>query len=101
MLLPREGIMPSASLKLTPNWSISASALYSIDSARLNTATFGIGYIDDCISLNLLYSANYGYRGDIVPNKVFLLQFNLRTLGGSSFSQTVGGIGHGGTNFGL
>jgi LPS-assembly protein len=99
LLLPREGILPAASLKLNENWSISASALYSIDTAKLNTATFGLGYIDDCISLSLLYITNYGYRGDIVPNKVFMLQLNLRTLGGTAFTQTVGGPGNGGAGF--
>ena len=53
----------------------------------------GIGYIDECIALNAIYVTNYGYRGDIVPNSVFLLQLNLRTLGGTSVSQVVGGPG--------
>ena len=93
LLLPREGISPSATFKVTQNWNVSASALYSIDSSRLNTATVGIGYIDECIALNAIYVTNYGYRGDIVPNSVFLLQLNLRTLGGTSVSQVVGGPG--------
>jgi LPS-assembly protein len=101
MLLPREGLLPAASLKLTPNWSLSASALYSIDSSRLNMVSFGVGYIDECISLNMLYTNSYGYRGDIVPNSVFLLQLNLRTLGAANYSQTVGGPGNGSTGFGL
>ncbi|MBX6425330.1 MAG: LPS-assembly protein LptD [Variibacter sp.] len=103
ILVPREGIMPAASVKLSPNWSMSASALYSIDSSKLNTATFGVGYIDECISLSMLYSTNYGYRGDIVPNRVFLLQISLRTLGGTSFTQQVGGPGNSGgaSSFGL
>lgn len=100
MLLPREGIMPAATLKLTPNWSLSASALYSIDQSRLNTATFGVGYIDDCISLSVLYATNYGYRGDIVPSKVLMVQLAFRTLGGTTFSQVVGGPA-GGTGLGL
>jgi LPS-assembly protein len=91
MLLPREGLAPSASVKLTQNWTVTASALYSLDSNRLNTATVGVGYIDECIALNAIYVTNYGYRGDIVPNSVFLLQVNLRTFGGTSVSQVVGG----------
>lgn len=101
MLLPREGIAPTASLKLTPNVSLLASALYSIDSARLNTATFGLGYVDECISLNLLYTTSYGYRGDIVPSSLFMVQLNLRTLGGTAFSQQVGGPGNSGSTFGM
>jgi len=91
MLLPREGLAPLGSFKLTPNWNVTAAALYSLDSNRLNTATIGIGYIDECIALNAIYVTNFGYRGDIVPNSVFLLQVNLRTFGGTSISQVVGG----------
>jgi LPS-assembly protein len=101
LLLPREGISPTATLKLTPNWNVTASALYSIDSSRLNTATVGVGYIDECIALNALFSSNYGYRGDIVPNRVVMLQINFRNLGGTSLSQTVGGPGSSGNALGF
>ncbi|MCC6890257.1 MAG: LPS-assembly protein LptD [Hyphomicrobiales bacterium] len=93
MLLPREGILPAATFKLSPNWSVSASALYSLDSNRLNTISFGVGYIDDCIAINATYQENYGYLGSIVPNRVYLLGISLRTLGGTNFTQTAGGIG--------
>lgn len=97
LLLPREGILPSATFKITPNWTVNASALYSLDTGRLNTASFGVGYIDECIAINAIYQENYGYRGDIVPNRVFLLSVSLRTLGSTSLTQTAGGLG-GGTN---
>ncbi|MBN8919698.1 MAG: LPS-assembly protein LptD [Rhizobiales bacterium] len=93
LLLPREGIMPAVNLKLTQNWTVSASALYSLDQGRLNTATVGVGYVDDCWALNLYYTSNYGYSGDIVPNKIVMLQLSLRSLGGTAFSRTVGGPG--------
>jgi LPS-assembly protein len=100
LLLPREGILPSATLKLSPNWQVTGSALYSLDTDRLNTVSVGIGYIDECIALNLLYSASYGYLGTIVPSKMVMLQFTLRTLGGSDLRQTVGGLGsNGSSNF--
>lgn len=91
LLFPREGVSPRANLKLTQNWSVSASALYSIDSARLNTAKVGLGYIDECIALNMTFSSNYGYKGDIVPNHTVLLQVVLRTLGGVQTSQSLSG----------
>jgi LPS-assembly protein len=93
VLLPREGILPSATVKLSPNWTVNASALYSIDSSRLNMASLGVGYIDECIALNLVFSNTYGYRGDIVPNRVVMLSLTLRTLGGTQYVQTVGGPG--------
>jgi LPS-assembly protein len=99
LLLPREAIMPSVTLKLTPNWSVSGSALYSIDSSRLATATMSLGYVDECIAISAIFQSNYGYRGDVVPNQVFMLQIALRTLGGTTFSQTLGGPGNSNTGF--
>ena len=99
LLLPREAIMPSVTFKLTPNWSVSGSALYSIDSSRLATATMSLGYVDECIAISAIFQSNYGYRGDIVPNQVFMLQIALRTLGGTTFSQTLGGPGNSNTGF--
>jgi LPS-assembly protein len=93
LLLPREALLPAASLKITRNWSVNASALYSLDSNRLNTVSVGAGYIDECIAINAIYQENFGYRGDIVPNRVVLLQLSLRTLGETSLRQTVGGPG--------
>ena len=101
LLLPREAILPATSVKLTPNWSVNAYALYSIDSSRLNTAAIGLGYIDECIAISALYVNNYGYRGDVVPNQAFLLQITLRTLGGTAFQQAVGGPESTATTFGF
>jgi LPS-assembly protein len=92
LLLPREGVSPSASVRLTQNWSVSAAALYSIDSARLNTAQLGLSYIDECLALNLVFSSNYGYSGDIVPNRTVMLQLNLRTLGAVQTSQSLSNV---------
>jgi LPS-assembly protein len=99
LLVPREAIAPAASYKLTPNWSVSAGALYSIDSSRLASATLSLGYVDECVAISAVFQSNYGYRGDIVPNQVFMLQIALRTLGGTTFSQTLGGPGNTGTGF--
>ncbi|MGE0751165.1 MAG: LPS-assembly protein LptD [Variibacter sp.] len=100
LLIPREAIASTASFKITPNWSIGGSTLYSIDSNRLAALTANVGYVDECFAINAIFVSNYGYRGDIVPNRVFLLQISLRTLGGTTFQQTIGGPG-GGTGYGL
>lgn len=94
LLLPREAILPAVSFKLTPNWSVSGSALYSIDSARLAATTAALSYIDECIAISAIFQSSYGYRGDIVPNQIFMLQIALRTLGGTTFTQTLGGLGN-------
>lgn len=89
LLLPREGVMPAASYKITQNWTVNGAALYSIDSSRLNTAALGVGYIDECVAINVNYVSNYGFRGDVIPNRMLTLSISLRTLGGSSFSQSL------------
>lgn len=98
LILPREGIMPAATVKLTQNWTVSASALYSIDTSKLNMASFGVGYVDECVALNLRYTESFGYLGNIVPNRTVLLQLTLRTLGGLGVNSVAGGP-TGGTRF--
>jgi LPS-assembly protein len=92
LLLPREGILGYGSLKITQNWNITGAALYNIESSRLNTASVGLGYIDECIAMTLYYISNYGFNGDIVPNRTVMLQISLRTLGGTSFTQSIAGL---------
>jgi LPS-assembly protein len=101
LLVPREAIAASASIKLTPNWTVSGSSLYSIDSDRLAALTASVGYVDECFAINAIFVSNYGYRGDIVPSRVFMLQISLRTLGGTTFQQTIGGPGGTGTGSGF
>ncbi|MEA2935375.1 MAG: LPS-assembly protein [Variibacter sp.] len=101
LLVPREGVLPAVSYKITQNWSVSGAALYSIDSSRLNTAQVGLGYVDECIAINLNYVSNYGFRGDVVPNRVVMLQISLRTLGASGFSQGLTPTAPGATNSGM
>ena len=91
MLLPREGILASGTVKLTQSWAVSGGSLYSIDSNRLASVAVGLSYIDECLAISAMFQRNYGYRGDIVPNETFLLRVSLRTLGDTSLSQTVGG----------
>ncbi|BAT60961.1 LPS-assembly protein LptD precursor [Variibacter gotjawalensis] len=98
IVLPREGIMPSATVKITQNWTVNASALYSIDQSKLNMASFGVGYVDECVALNLRYTENFGYQGNILPNRTVMLQLTLRTLGGIGVSQVTGGLS-GGSGF--
>jgi LPS-assembly protein len=91
LLLPREGVRASGLLKFTPNWAVSGTTLYSIDSNRLASLAVGLSYIDECLAISALFQRNFGYRGDIVPNETLLLRVSLRTLGDTTFTQTVGG----------
>ncbi|MBV8790439.1 MAG: LPS-assembly protein LptD, partial [Pseudolabrys sp.] len=92
-LYRRQGILGSAQYKLDANWAIFGAALYDLNANKINSTRFGIGYIDDCFILALNYSTSYSYdvNGTTSPIKVnaIMLQFALRTIGGSTVSQNV------------
>ena len=92
-LTRREGVLGTASVKLTQNWLATASVRYDIDANSLAGTVFGIGYIDDCLIVALNYIANYTYSGNVGTDQRIMLQMTLRTLGGTSISQGIGSIG--------
>lgn len=89
-LTRRQGIAGTGSLRLTRNWSVSGSARYDIDAAKLNETQFGVSYVDDCLILALNYITSYAYSGNPKPEHAITLQLSLRTLGASAVSQNVG-----------
>jgi LPS-assembly protein len=91
-LTRREGILTSASFKLTQNWLATAAVRYDIDAHSLAGTAFGIGYIDDCILVALNYISNYTYSGNVGTDQRIMLQVSLRTLGGTAVRQGVGGL---------
>ncbi len=85
----RQGILTSGSIKLTQNWQANAAIRYDVDANKLAGTSFGIGYIDDCLILALNYMRNYTFSGVATRDDRVMLQMTLRTLGGTSVSQTV------------
>lgn len=94
-LTRREGVLGTASVKLSQNWLATASVRYDIDANSLVGTVFGIGYIDDCLIVAMNYIANYTYSGNVGTDQRIMLQMTLRTLGGTSISQGIGGMGNG------
>ena len=62
---------------------------YDLDAHEFAGTSFGIGYIDDCLIVALNYMRNYTYSGVATRDDRIMLQMTLRTLGGTSVSQTV------------
>jgi LPS-assembly protein len=85
----REGILTSASYKITANWLATGAVRYDLDAHQLAGTQFGINYIDDCLILALTYITNYTYSGNVTNDQRVMLQMSLRTLGGTAVSQTV------------
>lgn len=91
----REGILGGTSVKLTPNWVVQGAARYDLDAGRFDQTRIGVGYVDDCLILAVNYITSYNYSADVNTDHRLLLQLSLRTLGETSFSQGVGGLGGG------
>jgi LPS-assembly protein len=96
-LTRRDGVLGTTEFKITPNFSALTSARYDITAGQFDQYRVGIGYIDDCLALALNYMTNYSYGFSPTTNTsiqaginhTVMLQLSLRTLGGTSFSQSV------------
>jgi LPS-assembly protein len=89
----REGILGGVSYKVTQNWAVLAAARYDIDADSFDQTRLGLGYIDDCLILALNYITSYTYSGNPTKDHKLMLQLSLRTLGTTSGSTGVAGIG--------
>jgi LPS-assembly protein len=93
-------VLGSASVKLTPNWSVVGSARYDIGAAVFDQYRVGVGYIDDCFAVSVNYITDFAYGYSVLNNMAItaavdhtvMLEVSLRTLGGTAFSQHVGGF---------
>ena len=89
----RQGLLGSGSVKLDANWVLLGAARYDLNAEKFDQTRIGIGYIDECMILALNYITNYAYSGNPSADHQIMLQLTLRTLGGTSVSQGVSGIG--------
>jgi LPS-assembly protein len=87
-LTRRQGVTGQVTFKFTQNWSVLASARYDIEASQINQTRVGLGYIDDCFAISLNYISDFNYVGTTTTDSKVLLVINLRTIGGSSFSQS-------------
>ncbi len=87
-LFRRQGVLTGASVKLTQNWIVLASARYDLYAHEFNQSRIGLGYTDDCFLLSLNWLTGYTYNGTTTPVKdnTVMLQFSLRTLGPDALS---------------
>lgn len=86
----REGILSSASFKLSSNWLVSGSFRYDLNTNKINQYIVGAGYIDDCFVLSLNYITDYAYNvgTSIRTDHRVTLQLGLRTIGASTLTQS-------------
>ncbi len=89
----RQGVLGTSSVKLDANWVLLGAARYDINAGKFDQTRLGIGYIDECLILALNYITNYTYSGNVSANHQIMLQLSLRTLGGTSYNQSVASVG--------
>jgi LPS-assembly protein len=99
-LTRRNAVTGEARFKMTQNWSVLGSARYDIEAQQINQHRIGLGYIDDCFAISLNYITDYNYSGTTSTDNRVLLVINLRTIGGTSFSQGTN-LSSSGTSSGL
>jgi LPS-assembly protein len=87
----RQGIYGLGTYKIDANWVLLGGARYDLNAEKFDQTRLGIGYVDDCLILAVNYITNYIYSGNVNSNHMVMLQLSLRTLGGTSVSQAVGG----------
>jgi LPS-assembly protein len=89
----RQGILATGSYKLDANWTVLGGARYNLVDNQFDQTRIGLGYVDDCLILAVNYVTSYTYSGNPRIDHAVMLQLSLRTLGGISVSQNVGGVG--------
>jgi len=89
----RQGILGSGSYKLDTNWVLLGAARYDLNVGKFDQTRLGVGYVDDCLILAVNYITNYTYSNNVSSDHQIMLQLSLRTLGGTTLSQAVGGLG--------
>jgi LPS-assembly protein len=89
----QEGVLGKGSIKLNANWVLLGAARYDITAGKFDQTRIGLGYVDDCLIFALNYITSYTYSGNPGVDHTIMLQLNLRTLGGTSVSQGVSGLG--------
>jgi LPS-assembly protein len=95
----REGVVGSAKFKVNPNWLVLGAVRYDLRAEQLTETQIGLGYIDDCLILALNYITEFNYNSSLPNaqkhNQTLMFQLSFRTLGGSSGSTGVTGLGSG------
>ncbi|WP_206074782.1 hypothetical protein [Alexandriicola marinus] len=78
--------------QLTPNWSVSAEGRYDVSADELARAGFGVGYRNECVTVDLSVSRRYTIIETVEPATEFGLSVNL--TGFSAGRSNAGPAGH-------
>jgi LPS-assembly protein len=87
----QQDVIGSLGLRLTDRWSINGSIRYDIDAEQRLTDSIGLTYLDECFMLSATYAETFidDPTRDIVPDRVVMLRFELKHLGGFNYQTNV------------
>jgi LPS-assembly protein len=85
-----EEVNGQAKFEVVRYWSLLGGATYDLENSDLLRQQYGIAYEDECFVAQISYEETMFDDRDIDPEQKVMLSFLLKTLGGTSFSQSVG-----------
>ena len=86
---PAQEVVTAAVLALTKDWSLLGNIRYDLETDQTITDGLGLQYQDDCFLMSVTYQRSFITDQDIKPDERFLLNFNLKYLGGYQYSTSV------------
>jgi LPS-assembly protein len=86
-----QDVIASLGLRLTDRWSLNGSIRYDIDEDQRLTDSIALTYIDECFMLSATYAETFieDPTRDIEPDRVVMLRFELKHLGGFNYQTNV------------
>jgi len=84
-----EEIVLDASVQVAEFWSVFGGVRYDLQNDIDLRSTLGVQYADDCLVLAVSYSESNIADRDVDPDRTLMVRFELKQLGGSSFSTDV------------
>jgi LPS-assembly protein len=87
----QEDVLGFVALRLTDRWTLSGSMRYDLDEAKVLTDSIRLAYLDECFMLSATYSETYinDPARFIEPDRVVMLRFELKNLGGFNYQTNV------------
>jgi LPS-assembly protein len=76
-----EAFSVATQFRLADHWTLSAATQRDLTNDRTISRQIGIGYLNECISFNVLYRQDYTSDRDITPSSSVVFQIRLVNLG--------------------
>ncbi|MEZ5925090.1 MAG: LPS-assembly protein LptD [Hyphomicrobiaceae bacterium] len=73
-------------VQLTDRWTALGSLRYNIDLDQTISDSIGVKYADECFALSVVYKESFVQDREIEPDQSIVVRFELKNLGGSSFT---------------